>query len=263
MKNKSIFVKSFIFITSFLFVIFLSCTQIKALYYDKDAHTFDYQVKRDEDRLDLQIKYQNGIKNVAVYICLNNSTISNESCATQGKTTYIDGSEYRDKWLINSSEEIATYNLSFTGRPFAGTNLANYDDGDDKYKIVVKADFCQVRNNDNTDCLKWDSQGVYLDDEFVLDRSFTSSAQVNKTIKQILDILNNIGMPIIWILLGVLLIVRGILLGIDIVKSSDDADLRKKKISGLVWLFIGVGIGYVISISASVIMGMFGYGGFL
>ena len=47
----------------------------------------------------------------------------------------------------------------------------------------------------------------------------------------------------------------------DIVKASDDPELRRRKISGLVWLFIGIFVGYVITITASIVMGYFGYGG--
>ena len=51
------------------------------------------------------------------------------------------------------------------------------------------------------------------------------------------------------------------MLAIDIVKASDEADVRQKKISGLVWLIIGVFAGYAITIAAHAVMNMLGYGG--
>ena len=51
------------------------------------------------------------------------------------------------------------------------------------------------------------------------------------------------------------------MLGIDIVKSVDEPEVRKKKVSGLIWLFIGIFAAYTITIIASVVMSMFGYGG--
>ena len=76
-----------------------------------------------------------------------------------------------------------------------------------------------------------------------------------------LNIVNNIVIPILWVILGILLIVRGVMLGIDIVKSADEPEVRKKKVSGLIWLFIGIFVAYVITIVASVVMSMLGYGG--
>jgi hypothetical protein len=51
------------------------------------------------------------------------------------------------------------------------------------------------------------------------------------------------------------------MLSIDIVKASDEAEVRQSKIKGLTWLIIGVLAGYAITIGASWVMTLLGYGG--
>ena len=121
-----------------------------------------------------------------------------------------------------------------------------------------------MRSIDNTDCTRYNSEygTEILNEKFILKGGITNYGEINSTIGQILIIINNIVIPVLWLALGILLIARGILLGIGIIKSSDEPEVRQKKVHGLIWLGIGIGVAYIITIGASAIMSMLGYGGY-
>ena len=59
---------------------------------------------------------------------------------------------------------------------------------------------------------------------------------------------------IIYIVLGLFLVVKGALLGMQIVKAADEPQVRQEKIGSLKWLVIGVAIGYGVAGLANVIV---------
>ena len=64
-------------------------------------------------------------------------------------------------------------------------------------------------------------------------------------------------MPIIYIVLTLFLIIKGAILGVQIVKAADEPQLRQEKIGSLKWLIIGCGIAYAASALVSVLTGFF------
>jgi hypothetical protein len=76
-------------------------------------------------------------------------------------------------------------------------------------------------------------------------------------INTLLEKFEQISNIILWIILGVLtvvLIIKGALLGVQIVKSADEPQVRQEKINSLKWLVIGIAIGYGIVGLAKVII---------
>ncbi len=71
------------------------------------------------------------------------------------------------------------------------------------------------------------------------------------------DIVNGTIMPIIWIVLGLFLVVKGAILGMQIVKAADEPQVRQEKIGSLKWLVIGVAIAYGVSGVASFVLNYF------
>lgn len=51
-------------------------------------------------------------------------------------------------------------------------------------------------------------------------------------------------MIVIYVVLGLFLVVKGALLGMQIVKAADEPQVRQEKIGALKWLVIGVAIAY-------------------
>ena len=60
---------------------------------------------------------------------------------------------------------------------------------------------------------------------------------------------------IIYIVLGLFLIVKGALLGMQIVKAADEPQVRQEKIGSLKWLVIGVLIAYAVTFAADILTG--------
>lgn len=264
MKLKKICSLLTFFTASFLFAIFLSCRPVNAIYELKENYVESYFVSRDQDKVNLSIRYQYGIKNIVVNIC-------DGTCAGKKPiTTYQDAIE-AGKEIINNFEGPTTFSNGDQGYsiPTSGIHLNAYTDRltsdgkvDNTYYIQISATFCKVRSPDYKQCNEWDaSTRTLISEEFQMNVGFTSSSEMNKTISQMLNITNNVVIPILWVILGIILIVRGIMLGIDIVKTADEPEVRKKKISGLIWLFVGIFLAFVVTGTASAVMSMFGYGG--
>lgn len=60
-------------------------------------------------------------------------------------------------------------------------------------------------------------------------------------------------MTIIYIVLGLFLVIKGAILGFQIVKAADEPQVRQEKIGSLKWLVIGVAIGYGVAGVAHII----------
>ena len=58
---------------------------------------------------------------------------------------------------------------------------------------------------------------------------------------------------IIYIVLGLFLVVKGAILGMQIVKAADEPQVRQEKIGSLKWLVIGVAIAYGVTGIAHII----------
>lgn len=268
MKTRKLIIKTLTLFASFIFVCLLTNTSVKAMY-DKDLNTVtEYKVNRSSGKIDMTFKYQYGIRNVEVFIC--NLNAGEQACmggngvvlASSAKSKYTDTSSN-----VNRNNEVKSYaaNLQLS----LGVSVAEYPDKfdadmkpDNRYTIMVKASFCTTRKASGNECLTWSPIDLVLNDTFDLSTGLTNSAELNNTIAQVLNITHSIVIPVLWVLLGALLIIRGVILAIGIVKSSDEPEVRKQKINGMIWLVVGVVIGYVVTVTARIVMGIFGYGGY-
>lgn len=222
-----------------------------------------------DNSLVVTIQYQYGVRDIQVYICDDNTDSS--ACGEGTGASYI--SAFKD--LVNFQDPSAgmkirdinrgdgTLTVVFTpAAPTAGTPIREYANG--SYRLRVLASFCNMRNAEKTDCASIDNWTDYeqLYSEIIeIDGAFTGNSDVNNIIARVLTVVNDYVIPILWVIMGILLIVRGVILAIGIVKASDEAEVRASKIKGLVWLAVGVLAGYAITIGASWVMSVFGYGG--
>ncbi len=268
MKKYSKIFNIFTLFASFLFMMFLSFSTAEAAYYQASENTLDnFSVHKNENKVTLNFTYQNGIKDIEVFICNPGECTGNNKALTSFAAK-VDG-KFIEK--INTSNDKSTYTITLTKADMVGgISFDSYTDKykdskiDNEYEILVKAKLCIMRNLEHTGCSEWESSQTTFNGarKFDMATGLTPSTKVNTTIGQVLTIINNYVIPAMWIILGVLLITRGIILGIAIVKSSDETEIRKKKIAGLVWLAVGVFVAYAVTIAASYIMAMFGYGGY-
>ena len=217
-----------------------------------------------KESLVVTFQYQYGITNVEVHICDSN-VATDSMCRDNSRSAFID---YVNPEVTTSGKNIymneayKTQSLTtITYKPSApslGTPIKDYVNG--TYKIVVSASFCEAVKADGS-CAYWGGQDAIYSQTFELKGAFTGNAKVNTVLSNILVIVNDYVIPILWVALGILLVVRGVILAIGIVKASDEAEVRANKIKGLVWLIIGVVAGYAITIAASWVMTLLGYGG--
>lgn len=269
----------FSFLISLVMSVFLSCQNVNAIYDGTTSNkVISYEINKTENQVEVEVQYQYGMTNLVVYIC--DTTADCALANIKPKTTYVDSDLAMDqndtsnenslKYVVNrfSQKTVDTYTKTFS-TPTSGEPLERYPEKfdefgkpDNKYHLLVKARLCQIRTDDLNGCAGWSNElTTLISEEFDLSTGVTGSSEFNKTISEMLYITNSIVIPILWVVLGLLLIIRGIMLGIDIVKSADEPEVRSKKVHGLIWLFIGVFLGFVATISASYVMSMFGFGG--
>ena len=276
LKKKNLLKIVSVFAT-LVFALFLYAPKVEAYGYKDELNVMltgegDFIIDpRAEQSLVIKIQYQYQVKDVQVYIC--KSTASSASCSgADNISTFKDLDNPEDPGgpmkvsPINGGNQGTKIYIYAPSAPYKGMPIRDYVDGD--YKVVVKASFCNLRTNGNTECASnehWTNTAgnydILTEQVITLKGSFTGNAELNSAIYKALEIVNDYVIPVLWILLGVLLVTRGVILAIGIVKASDEADVRSNKIKGLVWLIIGVFAGYAITISASAVMSIFGYGG--
>ena len=259
---------------SFIIGMFLPCQKVGAIYKESENKVVSDQIEIDKskDKISFSIQYQYGVYGMAAYVCT--TTTATMNCINSAITKFEDQTNKdQDNPIMNysSSQEVQVLKLEYThteGTPLYAyrDNVTSTGDIENLYKVVVTAKFCKMRKSDNTACQNWESGNnprVILEKEVnITSAGITESGEINDTLANVLNIVNNIFIPVLWLGLGILLIVRGIMLGIGIVKSADEPEVRKKKVSGIIWLFIGVAVGYVVTIGAHAVMGMLGYGGY-
>ena len=89
--------------------------------------------------------------------------------------------------------------------------------------------------------------------EDIVDTSSISNTDLANAMAKLGDIVNTI-MIVIYIVLGLFLIIKGALLGFQIIKAADEPQVRQEKIGSLKWLVIGVAIGYGVAGVAHVLI---------
>ena len=62
---------------------------------------------------------------------------------------------------------------------------------------------------------------------------------------------------VIYVALGFFLVVKGSMLGLQIVKAADEPQVRQEKIGSLKWLVIGVAIASAVTLVADIVLGYF------
>ena len=102
--------------------------------------------------------------------------------------------------------------------------------------------------------LKVDTENVYVKGS---DNPSFGDEGLNNMMSDLAEITNVFVLPIIYIATGLILVIKGALLGIDIVKNADNPETRAQKIRALIWLVVGVGISLTASTLIGVLTGFF------
>lgn len=81
-----------------------------------------------------------------------------------------------------------------------------------------------------------------------------SEPDVTNALAKAAEIVDDI-LIIIYAVLGLFLVVKGALIGMQIVKAADEPQVRQEKIGSLKWLVIGVAIAYAVTVAADFLVG--------
>lgn len=85
-----------------------------------------------------------------------------------------------------------------------------------------------------------------------------AASDVDSSLQGAVEVLESVSgtiLTLIYIVLGIFLVVKGALIGMQIVKAADEPQVRQEKISSLKWLVIGVVIAYAVTFAADIVIG--------
>ncbi len=79
--------------------------------------------------------------------------------------------------------------------------------------------------------------------------------QINQVMDKVRELSRTI-CNIIYVVLAAFLVVKGAIIGMQIVKAADEPQVRQEKIGSLKWLVIGVAIAYGVAGLADIVIGV-------
>ena len=183
------------------------------------------------DDYTITYNYTYRVKDIKIWVCLSDICFEESALIAPGQT-YIDGNELLyslSNYIIQDSNNDVTYHIKAQGdfkisetNPFGSLITLSYD-------VEIKA---PPKGDDKSDDI------------------------VNEA-KRVEEIFNTWVIPSIYIAIGLLLIIKLILLCMDLAKYSDNPDMRREKIRGFVYVFIGAVIVTIVNSSIGVITGLF------
>ena len=267
----------------FLFMVFLSNSNVSARY-DRDSNKVHIAVNKNEVKI--TVKFQRGMDTAYSEYKWCEKTNANtvvdpkNPCKVVGETkNYVTiGGDASLSYIAQGDAEYVDNNLTtYTFKiPKAQDELLkNQLIPETYYAIIVVQNFCAYRLEGSSgqyeDCGYYDTENIYT----VLDVSSNDlingkevggngsatddidDDNIKGLMEKINDIVHGTVMPIIWVVLGLFLVVKGALLGVQIVKAADEPQVRQEKIGSLKWLVIGVGIAYASSFVVDLVIGFF------
>lgn len=247
-------------------LLFVFSNNVASAAYDRDKNTVSVSVTKEE--ITITVRYQRGFDvNTADYFWYDVQGI--EWGATKGeeiKINYVENSTTTERNFIASGD--ASYHDShITSVTFKVDKdndtvlkeLSQRTDGDKstKYTLFVRANFCALRQGEEPEfsaCQYYDDpviakveidlNDVKNDYNISIDTSGIENEELRGLMDKIVEIVNDYVLPCIWALLGIFFVIKGSLLGFQIVKSADEPQVRQEKVGALKWLVIGVAIAY-------------------
>ena len=273
-------------IISAILLLFFSNNSASAMY-DRDKNQVSVSVSKDS--ISITVKYQRGFdKDTAMYVWCRvepGATPPEESCVKDEFPKYADNNYVSasgkdslsfipegDASHVDYNTTTHTFTVSKDDDPIL-SKIGELTDGTQPsvtYVVFVVANFCAVRGVAGEDvtgsCTYFDDPKIVkvdvnlsdLKNDGRVDIGDISDSGLQSMMEKISDIVYTIVMPIIWAILGLFLVVKGTILGVQIVKSADEPQIRQEKIGSLKWLVIGVAIAALAAGVVQVLTGFFG-----
>lgn len=270
-----------------LFMIFMSNSNVSARY-DRNSNTANIAVSKN--KVVITVRYQRGLdKGTAVYAWCEKDTPGTvvdgmDKCMLVNgvsEINYIEkGGDYNLNYIAQGDADYVDSNIVTRTFEVSASKDSVLKDvvsatPDKHYALVVTHYFCSVRNipqsGEYVSCVHSDLDNKYtvLDvssNDIMNDKVVGGTGgsmdeidddNIRTMMEKVYDVVHGTVMPIIWFVLGLFLVIKGSLLGVQIVKSADEPQVRQEKIGSLKWLVIGVGIAYASSFVVDLVIGFF------
>lgn len=196
----------------------------------------------DNGKVTLRYKY--GLRKAVLYYCVKGEQCDNGNYLTKDIMEASIENPYK-----NDGEDLAVYNYNISL------------DKDKEYGIIVEAYFSASSYYSGTENIRsWPIRQLSADTKenyIKIGNNSINDDKLNQLLEDIQEIINALVIPIIYIVTTMVLVIKGALLGVQIVKNADNPDLRSEKIRALKWLVIGVAITYSASSLVGVVTGFF------
>lgn len=279
---------SLLLVSAFMMAIF-SASKVSANYDNsKNYITINVGNYKDDDGqtlLSFQVvaKYQRGFSTNAQYMVCKKSDsktiLAPADCVDEdievGWTSFVTGnaSDYISKEAASKADANPT-TKSFEVKTGV---LIDYYNKQNSYIIFVEAYFCAVREGTSDSgfgsCQYWHNskedqptdttidqftkREIKLGDALSTNYDEIEDEGLKTVMQKIGEIVSGTVMPIIYAVLGLFLVVKGAILGVQIVKSADEPQVRQEKIGSLKWLVIGVAVAFLAAGVVHVVMNFF------
>ena len=234
-------------IFSFLFILFTGLkVEAKTALIDRPTHNIVGEVLATTQIYDngkIQVNYKYGLRRINAYYC-DTSTV----CDSEEKFNIINIMESTsENPYKNTGEEMDTYSYQLkleTGK---------------EYRVKVEIYVGSYSNYTGQETVMGISKDTHdtEDKVVIISTNNVSDENIRKLLDKITNITNTFILPVIFILLGIYFVIKGAILGVQIVKSADSPEIRIEKVRTLKWLVIGVAVAYCASGLVGIITGYF------
>ncbi len=246
MAFKRVNILFLIYFTFMSFILFgqsISASELMTNYTDIFGNVLGTIKIENENKLVIEYKY--GLRQVDLYYCSKGEGCDMNNYSHISVMQSSEAEPYK-----NTSQELATYTYEF-----------NLDEGFE-YRVRVEAYFGTGSGYSGVETIP----SYTISSKQVLDTNdyYLKGVQgnyhhesMNSLMSKIKNIINTIFLPIMYSLIGIVLVIKGAILGVQIVKSADNPDIRMEKIKSLKWLVIGVAVTALASSIVGVLTGFF------
>lgn len=224
-----------------IFSIFSSSTVSAKVVKDMDIYNLDGLIIGNlsiHDDYVVEISYEYAVKGVNILVCEPTNCVTSKQEKTFSETYFDDESveiylkEYFD--FIDGTKYQIEVSASF--KPKQGTTLEVWETWSIESEIVYVEENASEKPQDRPG----------YGDEFV--DSATNAG----------ELIRNIAIPVIYGVLVIVLVVKGVLLGIDITRYSDQPDVRKEKIKAFSYFGVAIVALAGLNTIAAFVTGLFG-----
>lgn len=195
------------------------------------------------------IKYKYGLRKADLFFCERNHTCEYEVYSV---VNLVDANA-QNTYKNISTNELAKY-----------TYKAKLEEGKE-YLFRVEAYFGKSNNYQGSEIIDrspsitslqvLDTNNKYINSDNT--QNEVGDENIRGLLDDLLEITNTIILPILYSVIGMYLVVKGAILGVQIVKSADMPDVRLEKVKALKWLAIGVVIAFAASTLVGLLTGFF------